>query len=235
MREILLLIFVVTTSIVNSQEVKDSISKKPSFIISVGAGLAYRVENDPSGLDCQPEHYLKELNSGSSIDLTLYYGVPSVKTGFGLKYNMFKSTVSYGPTYIESPNGDVGEGTITDKVRIFFIGPSVCFLNGKSSKWGEPNFEFSIGYLEYNDSVEALGSYMIKGKSLGMITVVGYHFYITKNILIGPQFSFNFGILTKMTLEGQGENDYHAYIDLGNDYKESLMRFDLSVGLKVRI
>ncbi len=67
-------------------------------------GIAFRVGDTPKGLNNETENYLKKLNTGSSYDFGLYY-VNSKKTGFGLKYNLFKASGSMNNLYLETQIG----------------------------------------------------------------------------------------------------------------------------------
>jgi hypothetical protein len=202
------------------------------FLLSANVGQSFRVASSPDGLNSQQKDYLKKLKSGLSYDISAYY-LKEGRTGFGLKYNVYKSSGTIYNQQINLDNGTIVTGDFSDDITISFIGPSFILTEDEHARVGEANLELALGYLSYQNKSTIIGNPLkITGANLGMIAGMGYHFRITPHFLLGPQVSFVGGVLKKFKYkhpDGSTET-----IKLKDDEFENLWRIDLTIGAKFR-
>ena len=202
------------------------------FLFSANVGQSFRVASSPDGLNSQQKDYLKKLKSGLTYDVSAYY-LKEGRTGFGLKYNVYKSSGTIRNQQIVFDDGTVHYGDFSDDITISFIGPSFILTEDEHARVGEANLELAIGYLSYQNKSTIIGNPLkITGSNLGMIGGMGYHFRITPHFLLGPQVSFVGGVLKKLKYEY--ENGSTETVKLGEDEFENLWRIDLAIGAKFR-
>lgn len=200
-------------------------NKEPKFMVNFSAGPSIRTGSTPKGLNSEQSNYIKDLKSGSSYDISAYY-LKDEKSGFGLKYNVYKSSGSLANQDLTAPNGDTGNGTASDDITITFIGAAGIIYGKGFFALDNVGFEMALGYIGYVDKAVILDNYTIKGGNLGISTTLGYQFGITKNIAIGPSISFTGGVLNQIKVEG---DNYSETIKFEENEKESLYRFDFSL------
>lgn len=206
--------------------------KTSKFLVTANVGQSFRVASSPDGLNSEQKEYLKKLKSGLSYDISAYY-LKEGRTGFGLKYNVYKSSGTIHNQQITLDNGAIVTGDFSDDITISFIGPSFILTEGEHARVGEANLELALGYLSYQNKSTIIGSPLkITGANLGMIGGMGYHFRITPHFLLGPQVNFVGGVLKKFKYkypDGSTET-----IKLKDDEFENLWRIDLAIGAKFR-
>lgn len=207
-------------------------SKSSNFLISANVGPSFRVASSPDGLNSAQKKYYKDLKSGLSYDVSAYY-LKEGRTGFGLKYNVYKSSGTLNNQQINLDNGMIATGAFSDDITISFIGPSFILTEDENARVGEANLEIAIGYMSYQNKAAAIGvPFKITGSNLGMIGGMGYHFRITPHFLVGPQVSFAGGVLKKLKYkypDGSTET-----VKLEDEDIENLWRIDLAIGAKFR-
>lgn len=207
-------------------------SKASKFLITANVGQSFRVASSPDGLNSEQKEYLKKLKSGLAYDVSAYY-LKEGRTGFGLKYNVYKSSGTIYNQQITMDNGETVTGDFSDDITISFIGPSFILTEDEHARVGEANLELALGYLSYQNKSTIIGNPLkITGANLGMIGGMGYHFRITPHFLLGPQVSFVGGVLKKFKYkypDGSTET-----IELKDEEFENLWRIDLAIGAKFR-
>ncbi|WP_343694739.1 hypothetical protein [Flavobacterium sp.] len=203
-----------------------------NFLISANIGQSFRVASSPDGLNSAQKKYYRDLKSGLSYDLSAYY-LKEGKTGFGLKYNVYKSSGTLNNQQITLNDGTIVTGGFSDDITISFIGPSFILTEDEHARVGEANLEIAVGYMSYQDKAKAVGvPFKITGSNLGVVGGMGYHFRITPHFLVGPQVSFVGGVLKKLKYKyADGSTET---VKLDDEEFENLWRIDLSVGAKFR-
>ncbi|WP_264530678.1 hypothetical protein [Flavobacterium sp. N502540] len=208
-------------------------SKTSKFLITANVGQSFRVASSPDGLNSEQKEYLKKLKSGLSYDVSAYYLKDGIR-GFGLKYNVYKSSGVIYDQKITSNDGVTTRGDFSDDITISFIGPSFILTENQHARIGEANLELSLGYMAYQNKAGMVSGNSVKitGSNLGMIGGMGYHFRITPHFLIGPQVSFVGGALKKLKYTYADGRTYTEKLD--KDEIENLWRIDLAIGAKFR-
>lgn len=207
-------------------------SKSSGFLLLANVAQSFRVASSPDGLNSEQKKYMKKLKSGLSYDISAYY-LKDDRTGFGLKYNVYKSSGTIRNQQITLNDGINYQGDFSDDITISFIGPSFILTEGKNARVGEANLELAIGYMAYRNNSTIIGSPLkITGSNLGMIAGMGYHFRITPHFLLGAQANFVGGVLRKLKYEYP--NGSTETIKLDDEEIENLWRIDLAVGAKFR-
>lgn len=207
-------------------------SKTSKFLLLANVAQSFRVASSPDGLNSAQKEYFKKLKSGLSYDISAYY-LKDDRTGFGLKYNAYKSSGTIRNQQITLDDGTTYQGDFSDDITISFIGASFILTEGQNSRTGEANLELAIGYMAYQNKSTIIGSPLkITGGNLGMIGGMGYHFRITPHFLVGPQVNFAGGTLKKLKYKyADGSTET---IKLDKEEFENLWRIDLAIGAKFR-
>ncbi|WP_281310318.1 hypothetical protein [Flavobacterium flavigenum] len=207
-------------------------SKTSKFLLLANVAQSFRVASSPDGLNSEQKEYLKKLKSGLSYDISAYY-LKDERTGFGLKYNAYKSSGTLSNQQVTLDDGTTYRGDFSDDITISFIGASFILTEGQNSRTGEANLELAIGYMAYQNKSTIIGSPLkITGGNLGMIGGIGYHFRVTPHFLIGPQINFAGGVLKKLKYKhADGSTET---IKLDKEEFENLWRIDLAIGAKFR-
>lgn len=206
-------------------------SKAGNFLVKADFNYAYRLGKIEDGGNQQLRTYLKNLKSGYSYDLSAYY-MYDTHTGLGLKYNAFKSSGTFGTTFVTAPNGQTGYGELSDDITISYYALSSIFDLLKNSDKHHVNFEASLGYMHYKDDAKILGDYTITGGSFGAELSIDYQYEIFQNFTAGPKVAFLTGGVKKFKIKGP--NDYSETQKLEDDKSESLLRLDLGVSASYR-
>jgi len=230
MRLFLICLLLSLNCLVFSQENSKTITAKNSkFNISFAVGPSFRLGKIPNDYSPDLKKYLQALKSGISYDLNLVYMI-NIKSGIGLKLNMYQSKGSLGPVDVIAPNGEEGTTRVSDNIKIYFIGPSYTISSGKYKNFFSSNL--AIGYVGYLNDADILGSYKIKGSSIGFITDIVYLFGLNDNFQIGPKVSLVQGNIFKFNITGP--DGFHETIKLDKDKIESLIRIDLLVEVRYK-
>lgn len=207
-------------------------SKTSKFLLLANVAQSFRLASSPDGLNSEQKEYLKKLKSGLSYDISAYY-LKDDKTGFGLKYNVYKSSGTIRNQQITIEDGTTFQGDFSDDITISFIGPSFILTEDQNARTGEANLELAIGYISYQNKSTIIDSPLkISGANLGMIGGMGYHFRITPYFLLGAQVNFAGGVLKKLKYKySDGSTET---IKLEKEEFENLWRIDLAIGAKFR-
>ena len=205
----------------------------PRFRVAVNGSWGYRTSELTFDNFPDLEGYMKKLRSGFGYDLDFSYyfskycGIGIGYSGFFSKneienWNVFVPDIHYGGYYLNW-------GELRDEIRIDFIG---AFLNSRillnPDKTNGILFGLGIGYIGYNNKKTFyFQNLRIKGGTIGFCCNIGYDQTIYKNLSIGFQASYIFGILTHVRVNN---GNYTQPEILGN--YENLSRINLSVGLR---
>ncbi len=197
--------------------INTDIKKQPDyqvirFAINIGYGhrTAPLADNIPSNM----ESYYKKMKSGIAIE-GLISGFTSEVIGFGLKYNLFRSS---------GTNDQYGE----EKISINFIGPSFTTRLLSPDKNNAFISSLILGRMGYTDKMQN-GYRQLQGSTFGMGWDLGYDFKLSKYTALGFQLSLLSGTLTKLSLKN---GISVTEIDLDENEREGLGRIDFSIGLR---
>ncbi len=176
------------------------------------------------------ENYFKKLKSGFQIsgDITYYF---SESWGIGLKYNQFNKSGSLPYDIVADLDGDgrTEEGPVSNNLKVIFIGPTFSSRMYSYNKKNVLLFNTSIGYTSYENNGVLIDPFQLKGTTLGLVFDIGYDFKIAKGTRVGVQLSYLTGSLYKMDRKSKYGTES---IKFESDEKESLNRFDLSIGIR---
>jgi hypothetical protein len=223
---------VVSNEVASSNPTNYAVSKSSNFLFLANVGQSFRVASLPDGLNSEQKEYYKKLKSGLSYDISAYYHKDG-SAGFGLKYNVYKSSGTISNQQITLDDGTIYQGDFSDDITISFIGPSFILTEDEHARVGEANLELAIGYISYQNKATIIASPLkITGANLGMIGGMGYHFRITPHFLLGPQVNFVGGVLKE--LKYKYEDGSTETIKLDEEEFENLWRIDLAIGAKFR-
>lgn len=221
MKKIYILFFILITTILHAQA-------NEKFIITTNYGLAFRVGKTPDNIDSSLKSVIKDLKSGSSFDISMYYRLKG-NGGIGLKYNQFNSSGSSDNVTYTFPNGNQEKGYLGINNKIFYIGPSFIIDSFDSNSKHQGLLDLSIGYIGYRDQMKIIDeNFNLKGGNLGLVGSLGYRYCLSKFISVGPQVNFVGGTIKKFKMTG--ENGYSSEIKFSGDEGESLWRIDLTIG-----
>ena len=129
--------------------------------------------------------------------------------------------------FIEStPAGDSGFGSISDDISISYYGFSIMYMSNSD---GPHIFsaEVGLGYMDYSNDAEALGSYKFKGGNVGGALTLSYKYGFSEHFAIGPQIGLIGTALSEIKVEGP--HGYRQTLILKDENKESLTRFDFGI------
>lgn len=198
------------------------------FRIAINGGYSYQTAKIAESVPANSKDYIKKLKSGYHFggDLTYYFTEP---LGFGIKYNLFKSSNSLDNLYVEDMDGNLTPVEISDNLTITYIGPtfSTRMLNHDKSNAFLGNI--SLGYMEYSNNRVLGDKYKMSGSTLGMALDIGYDIGLSENLSLGFQVSFLTGTLFKFSMN---DGTTTQTIKLKESEYESLNRIDFSVGLR---
>lgn len=228
------LIFLISSSIFgqnNSYTQVGNPSKINHFIFNPSFGPSFRLAKAPKGLNSEQAKYIKDLKSGFSYDISLYY-TGNGKNGFGIKYNKYRSKATLLNQEVYAPNGDYGFGNVSDDINITFIGPSFLLTDETNDGNFDFKVEIALGYMGYLNKSYILGKYDMEGSTFGMIGGLGFNYKIAKNFSVGPQVNFVGG--TMKTFNIFGENGYQGIFKYPKNEYESLWRIDLGLNAIIK-
>jgi hypothetical protein len=232
MKKIVLVITLLTSFGLFSQENEKSEANQSSFIIKGSVGPSFRLAKTPSNLPNYLKSYVTNLKSGMSYDFSGYFLINKSHNAIGLKYNSFNSKASIGPLDLIAPNGETGYARTSDDITISFIGLSYGYFGLVDDENGGFDMEMAFGLVSYKDKTNVLGAYEITGSTIGLVGSFGYDIKLVKGLYLEPKLGYAMGTIGQFDIKG--ENGYKGKLKLEGDSKESLFRFDFSAGLNYR-
>ncbi|HPT22520.1 MAG TPA: hypothetical protein PLR88_11285 [Bacteroidales bacterium] len=204
-----------------SESLSDTDFKHFRFALSGGYG--YRTYSISDGLTTKLTDYYNKLRWGLviSADATYFF---SNKGGIGVQTSLFKSSNSLDDVWL-FVNGFLESGKIADDITIIYVGPSYTTRLLKANDWNSLLFTVSAGYTRYINNAVTISDFKLTSNSFGFSIKLAYDRAITKGLALGIQGSINGGSISKLTEESDsGTTSYY--------YSESLVRFDLGVGIR---
>lgn len=198
------------------------------YEFSIDGGLSFRIARLAEDIPGNLIDYYTKLKSGYNIGVSASYYLNET-VGIGLKYQSFFTSNSIANTKFSDPFGRSHTGNLSDKINIWFCGPSVTYRYGKGVSTFYTNYY--TGFVHYKDNAQMSDSYVITGNSAGFGVEGGYDLELTPGCLLGFKTSLLFGSIGKFKVyDVTGTQS----IDLKEDNRESIMRIDLSIGLRFK-
>jgi hypothetical protein len=199
---------------------------KHKIRLNVDYGYSSRRAKISSDIPPELKDYMNDLKSGTNFNVDFSYFI-SNQYGIGLKYSKFFTSGFIDGIAVTDPvSGTVlGIGMIEDNMSISFIGPAIFERRAVIPEKLLLIANLSVGQISYFDDGELL-TYPIKleGKTIGFSGTIGLDFLITKNFAIGINFSYLYGEIRNIKVNGES-------IDL--DENESMNRWDFNIGFKL--
>ncbi|MDR1202928.1 MAG: hypothetical protein LBL58_15040 [Tannerellaceae bacterium] len=193
----------------------------PRFRFAVNGGWSYRIGPLPPNISSGMSDYLQELKSGFYYDAGLSYYFNEY-LGAGLRYSEHLSS--------NSDDGSIGYGSMSDRIRINFIGPVFSTRLFNRTKKNCLLLDLGMGYLGYHDkALIASEKLTLKGGTAGFYWNIGYDIGISQNLALGLQLSLISGFLFEYK---RSNGTYTEVIKLDKDTRENLSQIALSVGLR---
>lgn len=209
---------------------KGEVKVSPKFRVAINGGYSFGAgipsENILSDYYNYKDYY-KNLKSGYHFggDVTYFF---TEAFGVGLKGYIHKSSNKLD-NITDTTGGITRYGLMSDNITSSYIGPtfSTKFLNQDNTR--AILLDVSLGYMGYYNKAVRVDSYKLTGQTLGLSLSVGYDTEIAKNLILGFQLSYLYGVLLKYDLN---DGVSTKTISLNKEEKESLSRIDFSVGLR---
>jgi hypothetical protein len=196
--------------------------------IRLNADYGYSSRRAKISSDIPPvlKDYMNDLKSGTNYSADISYYIYN-QNGIGLKYSKF-STSGFidGITVSDPATGAIlGIGMVEDNISISFIGPAIFERRSIIPEKLLLISNLSLGQLSYfNDGILLTYPIKIEGKTIGFSGTIGLDFLITKDFAFGISFSYLYGEIRKIKVNGES-------IDL--DEHESMNRWDFNFGFKL--
>lgn len=217
-----------------SQETPVPGKEKPKNVsplrVALNVGFSHNPSRIAEGIDPSLHSYMEKLKSGyhfggdAAYYINRYFGV-------GAKVTFFKTSNSMSGLQFTDNEGNTRTGMLRDKITVMMAGPTFTtrFLN--ASEKNALILNITPGIMTYKNNITLIDPYVLTGKTFGIAIDAGYDFGITDNLCIGVQLSFIAGALKKVSVKGTGLPDL---LTLPSDQKESLFRFDFTIGLRFK-
>jgi hypothetical protein len=209
-----------------SKNVKNAITYNKYFL-TANYGLGFRTASADKTLSQLEQNFQKNLSSGNSLLLKAGYR-PSENNYYGFTYSQFSSSGSLRNVTYTEPNGSQGAGSIGQTNTINFYGLTAGWSLSGFSRRDTVCFDLSLGYITYSEKLKFSATYEATGGNLGIATDLSYYIGLTKNIKIGPTFSFSGGALKKYSINGN--NGFSSTFKYDENSFLSLYRVDLMIG-----
>ena len=200
----------------------------PRFRFAISGGLSIRTASLPPDINPDQRAYMRGLMTGFGYDLGFTYFWLEM-FGVGLKYNEFRSSNEF-EGYITPPNGFTQFGTLSEQVRINFIGPSFSYRFFNREKKNSFLFDFAVGYVGFRNRGTILSENLtLSGGTVGAYWGIGYDIWLSATTSLGLQIAMTGGSLGEFTETIGNSRRTHK---LEDGQREGLGRIDFSVGLR---
>lgn len=146
---------------------------------------------------------------------------------FGFKASMFGSVHGFDKEVLDVASGKMTNKYYSDDMKIFYIGPSFKFQLPTIAEHYDLWCRATLGYMKMQNTDKADLSATYTGSSFGYGLGIGADYKITRFISIGLSASFLSGNVSTLHI---GEDK----IDI-SDYEESLSRFNVNIGVRIRL
>jgi len=198
----------------------------PRLRVALDAGYGFRPGETYS---------MNNLSKGFSYDCsaTWYF---SRNWGMGLKYQDFRTKgvqhIKTGPdgSYIYTDDSE-SNGTIEDKVNVFFVGPFASYRFLSADKRHAFIVNLGIGKINYRDYGKVMDvKITTKSGNAGVSMDLGYDFRITKHFCAGASASVSSGIATLLYIT-DSEGLTYSY-ELPTDEYINLTNMSFNIGVR---
>ena len=195
----------------------------------ITGGIAMRIATIPSSkLSVDAVERKKNLRNGFYLNADVGYFV-SENVGFGIKYDLFKSSNSMDKFTGTLPYYADFNGKISDNVSIHYISPSLMLRSVSNNRMIQTYCDLSLGYtIYYNRNKLNDDIYKIKGNNFGFSSTVGIDFMLNKkrNSSVG----INFGIIATSIKEYNiNGNNFH----LNRGDAENISRVTFGINFRI--
>lgn len=231
MKIFLILLSLVFSVSLFSQDIEKKDKKDSKFQISVTAGPSIRIAKIDKNLNEVYRNQIKNLKSGWNYDINFIYKISKI-AGFGLKFNSFQSKYTSGSLLFTYPDNSSFVSSLSSSQKISFIGPVYQF--GTENKYNSFCSSFYIGHVRFSDIQSTiLGQTKQTASSFGLGFDYVYYFGLNKNFQIGPKLAYMSSTFSKYKLtypDGSSE-----IVKMENGKSESLARLDFSVAFRYKL
>lgn len=215
----------------NSIKLNSNSLKYSNFDIYFCGGYSYITAPIGSDVPSNLTSHLEELKSGSHLGggIGIYF---SENMGIGFRINQFKSSNRIEDYTLKFNDGTIGRGPLEDNIKTTLFAGSLNTRFYDKSKKNSFILNLSIGQIKYKNEASLFNVPVnIDAKTIGLLTDIGGDIYLNKNVSLLLQISYMVGALSEYKMEMGG---YTQTIKYDEKNKESMNRFDLSVGLKIK-
>lgn len=200
----------------------------PKIRVGLYGGFSYRTAKVSTTLPAFLMSYAEELKTGWHIGGDVTYFL-NENIGLGMRAAYFNTTNEIDGIVLVYNNGTTRTGKMRDDINITFVGPSFALRVPSAQKRNAFNMALSFGYLNYVNYNMVIDKYEIRGNTVGMILDLGYDVGISTNMALAFQLSANLGSLSELTVSNGFQKQT---VKLSQSQRESLNRFDFSIGLR---
>ena len=241
-----LLLLIIPLQIVRGQDVQEMPKTARPIMIGIQFGGFLSLASSENSeknmamamgiLRSQAKDYHKGLKSGWSFGGDIYL-IPN-NFGVGFKYLLYSSGTSQDFTIkIPSTLPEYVYMGLEEKVYVQYVGPSFIFRQwlGENRKL-QLTENISAGRVSYRSelridptSFPIMSNTLAKGKTYGFNIGMSFDYYPIPWMSIGANVGITSASLSSVEVSSQGTKQT---VNLGKDNKESLARFDYSLGMR---
>jgi hypothetical protein len=203
------------------------------FRIALQGGWSYRTAEVAPGLPAELKNYFEGLRPGFHFAGSASFFFNS-RWGLGALYSFYHGGNSMtNVTVTDLTTGKQITGGMSDDISINFIGPVFTsrYILGRNNNMHLLG-SVGVGYMSYKDDGLLITPYVVNGSTVGVSFGLGFDVAVSEKVFVGIEAGLVGGTLSKVTFEDASGT---KTIELKEDERESLSRFDASGGLRFNL
>ena len=197
--------------------------------ISCSGGYSYAPASLRNNTNSELRNYYNDLRSGYNLETGFTYFINKT-IGFGLKYNILKSSNSLDNVNFIGINGENLVGKLEDNISASFFGGSMALRFISKSKKNAFLMVSSIGYMTYTNNQILVDPFTLKSNGLGLVSEFAYDLGLSDNLSLGFQIGMSTGFLNQIELNTP--TGIEAFKLPDNERLQGSARLDFSIGLR---
>jgi opacity protein-like surface antigen len=198
---------------------KDTITNPYHFTINIGYGFMPQKDHDNLFANlASDETHSKKVRSGVSYEFDYDYNFHK-NYACGVEFSMFNAFDSYMPT-------DSAKSSYSDDRYVFYVGPTFLYHTDLIKEHYTLFARATMGWMGFRNSMRNNKSVTYKRNCFGYGITAGVDYMINDYLSVVGGISYLGGTCGKMK-----DNDSTYTLDK----KENLSRFNISLGVKVKL
>lgn len=201
----------------------------PKFRVNVNGGLGYLSAKLSSSIPPYLYDYYNELRKGFTFNAAAdYFFLPFF--GAGISYSIFRTKNSLSNISAQNTvTGKIVTGKLEDNITVNYVGPRLIFCLMSKGKNAAFLPYFSMGYVSYQNKGIFFEKYTTTANTSGRKAGLDLNYRIDNNFFIGLDISYTTIVLTKISVESNGNK---KTVNLKKDEYDNESRADFLVGLR---